>query len=472
MTLNQEVSKSPNSLIAEFDGSGREPRPLQVEALAWIAERLGSKPLVIQAPTGVGKSGIARAVQREFGGAIIVPQNVLLDQYVTTYPDVNALKGQECYPPDLVQYEANKQRVLDSEPTIFNPLSLYYARVAYDVNIVDEAHKLPEMLELLTSSELSYSRWMYPGTSKAALIPWFEGMSKSCAKAGGHYKGLGDTKSAVERFAKAATFKELAQQFTSNPTHYVTYEEQRKLTTKTERYLIIRPVTVPDKFYRMVRSTPNTILTSATIPRTRAREILGTDNFHYLDLNSPIPKEQRPVLFRPSGLTSKSTAADIAHWVKKQRSEFSGNTILHTTYQMGKQLHKYFPDALIHTPETKAATLERFKRDGGLWIAAGCSEGIDLPNDECRLNLIPVLPFSSIGDVVTKARMSLPGGNANYVLNTMIATVQSVGRSTRGEQDHSITVIGDDRLARSIGTVKNQLPKSFLEAIKWNGQLS
>lgn len=486
--LSHEASKSPSSLISAFDGSGRQPRPLQVDALAWIAERLGSKPLVIQAPTGVGKSGIARAVQREFGGAIIVPQNVLLDQYVQTYPDVNALKGAEHYRcPDYPHvpssevhsaklcedpncpYTVAREKGRSGEPTIFNPMSLFFLRVGFETTIVDEAHKLVEMLEMLSSMELPKSRWLYPGTDLNRLLPWFDEMAIACERTGGAYKASGNVKDSVKAFAQGQRFKDLSKDVKAFPGNYVIYEEEKVLKTKKDHYLIIRPTKLPDRYLNMVRKSKNVVLTSATIPRKRAAEILGTTDFHYLDLASPIPKEQRPILFRPQGLTAKSTAAEVAAWIKTQRKEFAGNTIVHLTYSMAKAVHQYFPDALVHTSETKADTLAKFKRQGGLWLAGGCAEGIDLPGDEARLNLIPILPYANLGDPVVKARMALPGGSSEYALNMLITTIQQVGRTTRGETDHSITVVGDNRFAENVGRLKAELPKSFIEAIRWQG---
>lgn len=488
MTSNLEVKPLPTSWIAEFDGSGRTPRPLQVDALAWIAKHLGTKPLVIQAPTGVGKSGIARAVQREFGGAIIVPQNVLLDQYVQTYPDVNALKGAEHYAcpgfPGITSAEVHAGKLCEDpacpytvarnkgkegEPTIFNPMSLFFLRVGFETTIVDEAHKLPEMLEMLSSMELPKSRWLYPGTSLEKLLPWFDEMSVACERTGRAYKESGDLKASVKAFAQGQKFKDLAKDVRACPGNYVIYEEEKTLKTKKDHYLIIRPTKLPDRYYNMVRKSKNVVLMSATIPRKRAAEILGTNDFHYLDLASPIPKEQRQVLFRPQGLTAKSTAAEVAAWIKTQRKEFAGNTIVHLTYSMAKAVSQYFPDALIHTSETKADTLKKFKREGGLWLAGGCAEGIDLPGDEARLNLIPILPYSNLGDPVIKARMGLPGGSSEYALNMLITTIQQVGRTTRGETDQSVSIIGDNRLAENVGRLRQELPKSFIEAINWKG---
>jgi hypothetical protein len=51
----------------------------------------------VVAPTGVGKSGIARAVQLADNADIITPSNALLDQYGRIYPTANIIKGVEHY---------------------------------------------------------------------------------------------------------------------------------------------------------------------------------------------------------------------------------------------------------------------------------------------------------------------------------------------------------------------------------------
>jgi Rad3-related DNA helicase len=458
-------------LITRFDGTERQPRPLQIEALKYVAENFGKRPIVIQAGTGVGKSGIARALQLHFGSAIVVPQNVLLDQYAETYPTVNTLKGQDHY-EHADDYYAAKGRAKGGEPSIFNPLSLFYLDYEPNSLIVDEAHKLPEMMQLLCGVELSQTQWKYPGSTPEVLVPYFAKMVEHCRKLGASYRETKNVKDSVKYYAMADKFDRIGQRLEVRDPNFVIYEEERKLATKVERYLIIKPVKLPDGYLAMVRQSRRVVLMSATIPRSRAAAILGTTEFDYLDMASPIPKSQRPILFRPDGLTSRSSPLEVAVWVKKQLAEFEGNAILHVTYSMGKALAKHFPDAHIHTTDigSKASTLKKFKKTGGLWIAAGCSEGIDLPGEEARLNLVPILPFANIGDPLVKARLALPGGNDDYALNTLITFVQMVGRSTRGENDFSVTVCGDNRLAQNVAKLKSQLPSSFLEAINWKGK--
>jgi len=166
------------------------------------------------------------------------------------------------------------------------------------------------------------------------------------------------------------------------------------------------------------------------------------------------------------GLTAKSDPQAVAAWIK---SKLTGvNTIIHTTYKMGKALHKLMPETLYHDPTTKEATMQKFKENGGVWLAAACSEGVDLPGETCRLNLIPVLPLANIGEPVVQARMKKPGGNKRYSSDALTTFIQQCGRSTRGVDDHSLTICGDGRLGRLLSDCVGDVPKSFNQALRWS----
>ena len=86
---------STPDFLSKFDGSGREPRPIQVEALNWTRDHWDKRFLVMQLPVGIGKSFIARTIQRVTQAGIITPTNALLDQYAETYTSLNYLKGKD-----------------------------------------------------------------------------------------------------------------------------------------------------------------------------------------------------------------------------------------------------------------------------------------------------------------------------------------------------------------------------------------
>jgi Rad3-related DNA helicase len=419
---------------------------------------------VLQLPTGVGKSAIARALQLQTGAAIITPNNALLDQYGDSYPELNTLRGAATYDCGYgedhsycgkdCKYKQARARA-ESEPTVFNPMSYIYGPVDTDVVIVDEAHKLMEFLRLLINYKFSKARYNPPKEPDAR---WIRSKERHYRSLGSTYAARKDVKRASIAFQSAKRLKRIADLLEANPDDFVTY-------WKDDDWYV-EPIDVPrDVVERALGGAEKVILLSATIPKKWAKQVLGHRKFEFLDLPSPIPKENRKIVFDPAGLRAGSEPAAIAAWIQKQLERYKGNAIVHTTYSMGLALSKFFPDALVHTKQTKQSTLRKFKREGGLWIAAGASEGIDLAGECGRVNLVPVLPFSNNREPLGAALFERDP--YDYYLQTAITFIQMAGRTTRGVDDWSTTVCGDNRLSWLLQKCKADLPKSFSEAIQW-----
>jgi len=456
---------SKHGLLKTFDGSSRQPRPLQVEALGWVADNWKSPGLVMQLPTGVGKSAIARAIQLQTGAAIITPNNHLLDQYGDSYPELNTLRGAATYDcgyaedhsncGDGCKYGQARSRA-EVEATVYNPISYIYGPVDNDVLVIDEAHKLPEFLRLLINYKFSRAKYNPPKNPDAG---WIRSKAAHYKALGSLYKERKDVRKASLAFQSAKRLDRIMALLEANPGEFVTY-------WKDDDWYV-EPLDVPREVYdRLFGDARKIILLSATIPQRWAKEILGDRKFQFLDLPSPIPKENRRVVFDPAGLKASSDPAHIAAWIKRQLERYEGNAIVHVTYSLGKQLSRFFPDAHIHTKETKQKTLREFKKRGGLWIAAGASEGVDLAGDHARVNLVPVLPFSNNKEPLGAALFERDP--YNYYLETAIQFIQQCGRTTRGVDDFSTTVCGDTRMSWLLQKVEKDLPRSFKEALVWS----
>lgn len=480
-------------MFESFDGSGRVIRPVQAEALSWLKVNKHKKRKALLLGTGSGKSAILRAYQKEYGGVIVPPLNILADQLERDYPEVNLLKGmshyrceewdEDCETVRSVNdnkscgscvYSQCRARVLAAEPSITNPLALLYSKgskhTPYGTVLVDESHRLLSLLELACSDEFSFTRYKWPEkmTESKELTDWLTKVAIQYADLAKKCRTQDNLKGAMKAAKRCASVSMLRDRIVGEPSNFVFWYEERVSRVGKETYLKISPVEVPRNIIDTVLGTyEDLILTSATLPRRWARKIFGTDDFQYEELDSPIPLANRPVYVRPGGLTAKSAPHDVAAWIKLQMSQHPGNTIVHVTYSMAKALSGMFPHALTHTSETKDDTMVRFKNEGGLWLAPGCAEGIDLPGKQGEVNLIPILPFANIGAPIVAARMAVPMGRADYELDTLINTVQAAGRTTRGADDKSTTVIGDARIMRLIQTHKSQIPKSFVESIKY-----
>lgn len=479
-----------------FDASGREPRPAQIEILNWL-DRVWDKSNVfgIIAGTGVGKSAISRAIQVEFGNtAVLIPTNNLINQQMVTYPNVNFLKGKHNYkcsrgeedtcgdtaslrikPCDNCPYIESRNRAREGEDTIFNPISyFYYSRSddfrAPEILVIDEAHKLKEMIMMLTECQFRKGRYLYPTiTNTIELIDWMSSTIK-------------EMKEAVEALLSSKEYKEaksLARQMESvrmtrnaiqaNPQNFVFYTKEMQYRKTLEEYLVVSPIVVPKALIDQVLQATKVVLMSATLLESDIRD-LGFKSYLFLDAGSPIPKANRPVYYKPADFKMNFEASPeaVANWVKSVLSQYPNrNTIVHLSYGWSKKLARFFDGALINTPETKDKVLATFKKMGGLWLASGAAEGIDLPGDECRLNIIPFVIMANPFDPVVKKQLALPNGQLKYELQALKQVIQQAGRSTRGVDDASITVIGDSKFIKLFNKNRNYLPKSFAEAVNF-----
>jgi Rad3-related DNA helicase len=260
--------------------------------------------------------------------------------------------------------------------------------------------------------------------------------------------------------------------FNRNPQDFVFYTKVEKYRNTTDEYLCISPVRPSKWLIDTILQGRKVILMSATLLKSDMWD-LGIREFKYLDMPSPIPKENRPIVYLPhtEAMNYKTPEASIAKYIHGVLDKYPNrNTVVHLSYGWADRIRKYFPEALYNTSETKVKVLQQFKQKGGLWLAAGCAEGIDLPDEECRLTIIPMVIRANPHDPVTKKQIALQGGYLAYELHAIKTLIQQAGRGTRGLDDHSITVIGDNSFPRLIIKNKQYVPKSFNDAIVWRNK--
>lgn len=487
--------------LTRFDGSSRKPRPIQIEVLKWLQDNWDkSNAFAINAGTGVGKSAIGRAIQLETGGQYIAPYNTLVDQISESYPGINCVKGQDYYQcnqvPSLTCAERRhgegsgckdcrwKQAKITamSEPSVFNPLSFWASvnnpesptHINPKVLIIDEAHTLVDMLMLLIGDHFDAEVYGKPlHYDDVSIQEW---LKATIAKADKYLRMQTNseldnpgrnTKAMMRARNKASRMLEV---FSKIPHLFFSYGDVRETLRGVQKPTTwIKPIDVPRSLLDLIIGDRKVILMSATLMQSDIKSILGSRDYMFYDAGTPIPVENRLIRYMPprKEFTYKSDPADVANWIKIVMAMYKGNTIVHVTYSMGKALAPYFPDAFINTSSNKGVVMEKFKEVGGMWLASGCEEGIDLPGECCTVNIIPLMRKPNIGDIYVKKKLALPGGNKWYSHKVLKTFIQSVGRSTRGENDKSIAICGDAAFPRYVVEFKKDIPPSFLAAIKW-----
>lgn len=484
--------------LKRFDSSGRTPRDVQVQALDWLGKNWSNaEAFALQLPVGSGKSACAKAIADAANGMIVTPSNILINQYREVYPKTNFLQGKNHYtcssgltcsdwvdvleqkPCPQCPYVSCKEKAIQGQQTFYNPLSLYYASLHKDwhspqVLIIDEAHQLPGMISMLSGVKLRQSMYKFNAshTNELAIIPWLTQQIEQLGKLSTYYsKDKKRLKEIVEEFEK---LKLVRIGIESDAANYAIWIERGMFRGKPDSFLCIKPVRPPRSIVQAFLDTRKVVLLSGTLMQADVHDLVGDRRTLSLDLPSPIPKENRTVLYKPvsfpmNASTDPQRIVDSIEAVIKDNPRL--NTIIHVSYAMSKRLRNLFSIPIIwNDSEDKAKKLLQFTTHGGIFLAAGCSEGLDLRGDLCRLNIIPKLLYPNLGDPVVQKRKSLEDGDAWYAGETLKSLVQQTGRSTRSETDYSKIYVLDPGFARLFRQHKGSLPGSFVNSINWAGK--
>lgn len=474
-----------------LDGTGRPLFPVQRDFLAWLQEQK-SKVIAGQLPPGTGKSLIVRTIQRATGASVITPSNLLVSQYSGIYPSVNVLKGQQHYqckehcmscsevkelrmkPCEGCTYRACRRAALEGEPTFYNPISLW--NLAQDeeferpsVTVVDEAHQLLSMLLLVAGESFSADKFRLPESLHAGdILEWLKDQLGKATRVSESAAAKQQELKAVRALRDSQRLMRVTEFLESDPANYViTLGEDRQRDGATLRALQIKPLLPPRPLIDSVLGTGKRIFLSGTLTRLDAQLLAPGEEITYIDMPSPIPASQRQVLYRPWSFESPRS---LVSKCEELHREFGGPTIVHVTYAVSEALSKFAVSHLRNTSENKEEVVKRFKAEGGLFFAAGCAEGLDLPDGQCRLNIVPVLPRPNVGDSAVKKWLAQPGGSKRYDLETLRTFQQQIGRSTRHVNDWSVSVCLDPRLPELVRRNKQDISNSFCESIVWTGK--
>jgi Rad3-related DNA helicase len=472
-----------NTLIDNSDGSGRDLRPRQIAALQFVAHSYSAADnIAITAPTGSGKSLIARAVQREYGGAIVTPDNGLLKQYCASYPELNHWIGKDHYKCDKTRKSCHaminqcrecpwttaKTRMEAGDDTVFNPMSLVFARHAHtlhhNVTIIDEADLALNLMQDLAGQVFPRSRASWPDDilEQEVLFKWLKNryevllyLDKSMM-----------TPNTATNLRKFETFYLTLK---SHPDEYVWYIEEKEIAGYLEKYLHIRPLFLPKGLVNGIFGNGKKLFMSATLFSYDLKQLSGESA--YLDLPSDIPVDNRKIRYMPANFAMnhrtdiKRVAELINATIKANRAR---GTIIHVPYSYASRLAPLLHyTTLLHDKKSKPQILADFKRRGGVLLACGMAYGVDLPGDLCRVNIVPKMIGPNMLDPWVAKRMALPDGNLWYALTCMRTTAQQLGRAVRGPEDWATNIVLDPAFLGAYTRCNKYLPQSFKESIEW-----
>ena len=431
---------------------------------------------VISAPTGSGKSGIAATLQswelsKNNSCAYIVPNNILRDQLLDDFDHMRTVKAQEeywiekynmtekefrtkiyKYGPRDSQYTRDRNAVRRvGTPVVVNYHSYIAHKLQRNTLIVDEAHQLLHILQDMNSRKIWRHLYGYPlmARTPADVLSWIDSKKEK----GGLLTKLRNQIQTLD----GGTVLEMGK------------DMYRGAVMDCLKLIPLDVSSAPPIFWP--NKTKKIVLMSATIGEQDIKS-MGLDNRRvlYLEVESPIPEENRPVVYAPvadmSMRNQKEALPVIAEKILGLAAEHPGKGFIHATYDVAYKLKEFLADNdrfMFHDNTNKSAVYEEFYESdpqlGKIMVGSGMSEGIDLKYDAATWQVLVKCPFPSLMNPAM--RWLLKNRPEVYDWMTTKEILQACGRVCRDPTDYGITYLIDNSFERWYNKVRKILPSWF-----------
>lgn len=475
-------------------------RDIQARVLQTLGEHWDQYDVfVVSAPTAFGKSALSRTLMSALESvSMVTPTNQLVTQFRSEFPDTDTLSRLDSYrceewgrPCSVTRAKlqsfcrgcacgkAMAVAKYRGGPGIYN-YHIYLAQKLYrDVLVVDEAHNLLPFIRERMASRIWQHDYGYPDGMYSAqqIATWIRTLSP-----------------ARRRHKKIQTLWEAV-------THpHPEYMPQRGIESfngkgtlrgqpEDRDCLKILPVDIsgaPAFFWPgLGRRTPGAgvvrkvVLLSATIGKKDIEALglggAGRARVLYVSAESPIAASRRPIITVPVVSVNRynmdSSAQAVAEYIEQivipQHEGQKG--VIHASYQLATILRTHLVGEryLFHDRDNKSAVYERFRAadpdSGRILVASGMYEGVDLPGDLGRWQVIAKVPWESLGSPAV--RWQADKDPEWYAWNTLRTLIQACGRICRTEEDYGVTLILDASVDKLLTEYRHLLPLWYQDAL-------
>jgi Rad3-related DNA helicase len=505
----------------------RTYRQGQREAIdaAVAAFESGKRFVVIEAPTGSGKSALAVTLARHSHSAYIVTaQKILQDQYVRDFPDLALMKGRSNYPCLIAPTHAAAAPCIagrklpecercpyfnaKDEAMAANTATMNYAYYLAELNyaggfgdrrllVLDEAHNAEGALMNFVQVTLSDTKLALSGITEripsvldeleyfdfvADLLPELTARatlieSQLRTEPTGSEMSVTLLRNKQWLDSSARRLRHLLASHDDGAADWVV-EQQR---TRDGQTLTFKPVRVDTFAEELLFShADRVLLLSATIldGPTYLRG-LGIDpaDAEIISVESTFPPQNRPLVLQPvARLTRHHLDRDLPKLTEavarlmEQHPHDKGVIHAHS-YRIAAHLARNLPgrarERLVthHDSSGRDAALAQHcsSPEPTVLLTPSMTEGIDLAEDLSRWQVICKIPYPFLGDRQIRTRTEQDP--AWYEWRTCLTVVQAYGRSVRSETDYAVTYLLDADFPAFIRRQRQRLPLWFLEAI-------
>ncbi len=202
---------------------------------------------------------------------------------------------------------------------------------------------------------------------------------------------------------------------------------------------------------------------------------LNPNEVYHIKVDSPFTKEKRPIILDLAGKMSanriKKTAPKTIPILQEILKKHEGDKgLIHThSYKCQQYITRNLNNSRLvsHTSQNREQILNFFEKDENplVLISPSMSEGVDLPYDKCRFQVIYKIPFPYLGDKQVNMRMKRD--KKWYAYKTVMTLMQAYGRGMRAEDDSCYTYIIDSDINMLFKSpmYRSLIPDFFKEAV-------
>lgn len=501
-------------------------RPEQEAMFKFIEQNRDKKVLLIEAPTGAGKSPVCMTLAKACSGKIMTPQKILQDQYTRDWPEVPLVKGRANYQCvsrkgncetfskvcasskcGSCPYKQAANEFYEGRAGITNYSYLLSSLTAdYDGSvekladtewlIFDEGHSLEAQLIEAAAVELDEDTLemlgfqaptrmtLSPQQVRNFVGPVLEKIDKELTKVEkliGSYQSMDDPDlgdAATGELNKANRLLKIAN---SCQNLLIELDEGVEWVSHSDgTTFVAKPLEIDGLFDKYVAPLDKKILlTSATmVPPETAAKWFGwsPEDYASTQIKSPFPVNNRAVYFKPVGWMSKKNKdtvlpkiVDFIDYLLDLYPDKKGIIHCHS-FALGEDIlsmSRNLRRRVLHHKRTsdREALLQEHATnpEPTVLLSPSMNEGVDLKDDLARFVIIPKMPYPSLGDPWVKRRLDT--NPEWYSLQVIMTIVQACGRAVRHKEDYADSYILDGNFKRLLNDYRPFFPKWFLEAL-------
>lgn len=468
------------SILTYFPG---EPRPQQRDVLLQLEKCWDEADIfIIDAPVAVGKSRVAITLARwmfkekHIRSNIIVPTNVLLQQYRDEFPKMQCIQRKDMYrcinTLDATDIEdancdyISKLQAEDGKPKYCpgccylkavamarrSPYMLanYWSYMALKLFktglLIDESHNLLHIIRDMEGKRLWRKDYGYPSTVT-------------------NYQQLLDWVSKHPRVHLDKKLGLLKDELENGRQRYLVEKGFDLYRGREQECLKLLPLDVRNAkpYFWPAKKISKIVMLSATFSDVDVEQLgLTGRRVKQLTVTSPIPKERRPVIYMPIVNSSQAfqdvAARRLATFLNDMNNSTKG--FVHCTYGLASKLHFYLKGDsrfVFHDSENKMELFKQWraspKSSGKVFIGCGLTEGIDLKGDDYGWQVLAKAQYGNLGEPAIKYQAETHP--RDYVWSAMRDCAQACGRICRSPDDYGETYLVDSTFKRLFTQAKS-----------------